>query len=117
MAGNPGPGQTRLNQAILDDPAITVALLRANAVIGLKGVFDSSGGLNSIGIQCALCHSTVDDFIAPGIGRRLDGWANRDLNVGAIVALAPNLQPVADLLGVDVGTVRKVLMAWGPGKI
>src|SRR5690348_14985065 len=116
MAGNSGPGQAKLNQAILDDAAITVALLRANAVIGLKGVFDSSGGLNSIGIQCALCHSTVDDSIAPGIGRRLDGWANRDLNVGAIVALAPNLQPVADLLGVDVGTVRKVLMAWGPGK-
>lgn len=116
MAGNPGLGRATLNQASLDDAAITVALLRANAVIGLTGVFDPSGGLHSIGIQCALCHSTVDNSIAPGIGRRLDGWANRDLNVGAIISLAPNLQPVAELLGVDVGTVRKVLMAWGPGK-
>ena len=116
MVTQAGLGRMTLNKSSLDDPAITVALLRANAVIGLTGVFDSSGGLHSIGIQCALCHSTVDNFIAPGIGRRLDGWANRDLNVGAIVALAPNLQPVADLLGVDVDTVRKVLMAWGPGK-
>jgi mono/diheme cytochrome c family protein len=68
-----------------------------------------------MGIQCAFCHSTVDGSFAPGIGHRLDGWANRDLNVGAIVALAPNLQPVADLLGVDVATVRTVLNRWGPG--
>ena len=100
----------------LDDPATTVALLHANAVVGLTGFFDNSGSLQSVGIQCALCHSTVDDVVAPGIGRRLDGRANRDLNVGRIVSLAPNLQPVADLLGVDVGTVRKVLLAWGPGK-
>jgi hypothetical protein len=99
-----------------DDPATTLALLRDNAIVGLTGFFDSSGGLRSVGIQCALCHSTVDDSIAHGIGHRLDGWANRDLNVGAIVSLAPNLQPVADLLGVDVATVRQVLMAWGPGK-
>ncbi len=58
----------------------------------------------------------MDDSLAPGIGRRLDGWANRDLNVGAIVGLAPNLQPVADLLGVDQATVRAVLASWGPGK-
>jgi hypothetical protein len=100
----------------LDDPAVTVSLLRLNAVVGLTGVFDGSGRLRSLGIQCALCHSTVDDAVAPGIGRRLDGWANRDLNVGAIVALAPNLQPVADLLGVSDTTVRAVLGSWGPGK-
>lgn len=105
-----------LSRVNLDDPATTVALLRANAVVGLTGFFDNSGSLQSVGIQCALCHSTVDDVVAPGVGRRLDGRANRDLNVGAIVSLAPNLQPVADLLRVDVGTVRKVLLAWGPGK-
>ncbi len=105
-----------LSRVNLDDPATTVALLRANAVVGLTGFFDNSGSLQSVGIQCALCHSTVDDVVAPGIGRRLDGRANRDLNVGAIVSLAPNLTPVADLLRVDVGTVRKVLLAWGPGK-
>jgi hypothetical protein len=99
-----------------DDSAITLALLRANAVVGLTGFFNSSGGLRSIGIQCALCHSIVDDVVAPGIGHRLDGRANRDLNVGAIVALAPNLIPFADLLHVNVATVRKVLLAWGPGK-
>ena len=69
-----------------------------------------------MGIQCAFCHSTVDDSFAPGIGRRLDGWANRDLNVGAIVSLAPNLKPFTDLLGVDVETVKKVLASWGPGR-
>lgn len=117
MAVNRGGAMgAAMNQATLNDPAITLALLRANAVIGLTGVFESSGSLRSIGIQCALCHSTVDNSIAPGIGRRLDGWANRDLNVGAIVSLAPNLQPVAELLGVNVATVRRVLMAWGPGK-
>lgn len=100
----------------LDDPAVTVALLRANAVVGLTGVFDNGGKLASVGIQCALCHSTVDDSFAPGIGRRRDGWANRDLNVGAIVSLAPHLEPIADLLGVDVATVKQVLAAWGPGK-
>lgn len=60
--------------------------------------------------------SSVDNALAPGIGRRLDGWANRDLNVGAIVALAPNLQPFTDLLGVDIATVRRVLGSWGPGR-
>ncbi|MBP7148975.1 MAG: hypothetical protein KBD01_15700 [Acidobacteria bacterium] len=99
-----------------DDPAVTLELLRRNAVVGVRGVFDGGGRMTSVGIQCSLCHSTVDDSIAPGIGRRLDGWANRDLNVGAIVALAPNLQPFADLLGVDQDTVRTVLRSWGPGK-
>ncbi|HVQ29888.1 MAG TPA: hypothetical protein VMV21_09935 [Vicinamibacteria bacterium] len=101
----------------LDDPATTLALLRLDAVVGVKGFFDDRApGLHSVGIQCALCHSTVDDSLAPGIGRRRDGWANRDLNVGAIVNLSPNLQPVADLLGVDEATVRAVLQSWGPGR-
>jgi hypothetical protein len=100
----------------LDDPATTLALLKLNAVVGLTGHFDPKGGIRSIGIQCALCHSTVDDAFAPGIGKRLDGWAANDLNVGAIVSLAPNLQPFSDLLGVDVPTVRKVLASWGPGR-
>jgi hypothetical protein len=100
----------------LDDPAVTLALLRLNAVVGVTGFFDASGGLRSMGIQCALCHSTVDDSFAPGIGHRLDGFAARDLNVGAIVSLAPDLRPVARLLGTDVATVKRVLAAWGPGK-
>ncbi len=90
--------------------------MKLNAVIGITGFFNNDGTLKSIGIQCALCHSTVDNAFAPGIGHRLDGWANRDLNVGAIVGLSPNLQPVADVLGVDVPTVKTVLASWGPGK-
>ncbi len=100
----------------LDDPAVTLALLKLDAVVGVKGVFASDGSLRSVGIECALCHSTVDDSFAPGIGKRLDGWANRDLNIGAIVSLAPDLKPVAHLLHTDVPTVRKVLSAWGPGR-
>lgn len=99
----------------LDDPATTLALLKLNAVLGVTGFFNEQGTLRSVGIQCAFCHSSVDDSLAPGIGHRLDGWANRDLNVGAIVALAPNLDPAAKLLGVDQATVRKVLNSWGPG--
>jgi hypothetical protein len=106
----------RAGKVNLDDPAVTLSLLRANAVVGLTGFFDKRGKFTSIGIQCAFCHSTVDDSFAPGIGHRLDGWANRDLNVGAIISLAPRLQPVANLLGVDVPTLRKVLGQWGPGK-
>ena len=100
----------------LDNPDTTLALLKLNAVVGLTGFFDNSGHLQSVGIQCALCHSTVDNSLAPGIGHRLDGWANRNLNVGAIMALAPDLSAVAALLGVDQETVRKVLNSWGPGK-
>jgi hypothetical protein len=99
----------------LNDPANTLALLKSNAVIGVKGIFQGDS-LQSVGLACALCHSTVDDSLAPGIGHRLDGWANRDINAGAIVAAAPNLQPVADFLGVNVATVLKVLNSWGPGK-
>jgi hypothetical protein len=100
----------------LTDPATTLALLKLNAVVGVTGFFGKSGKLESMGIQCAFCHSTVDDSFAPGIGRRLDGWANRDLNVGAIIALAPDLSAFANLLGVSQDTVRTVLNSWGPGK-
>jgi len=100
----------------LSDPATTLALLKLNAVVGVMGSFNENGTINSIGITCAFCHSTVDDSFAPGIGHRLDGWANRDLNVGAIVSLAPNLQPVADRLHTDVATVKTVLNSWGPGR-
>jgi hypothetical protein len=112
----------------LNDPSTTLALLKLNAVVGVTGVFSGST-LQSVGIQCAFCHSTVDNSAPslcfgaitpnPGtgcIGHRLDGWANRDLNVGAIVALAPNLQPFSELLGVSQDTVRAVLNSWGPGK-
>ncbi|MGZ4829522.1 MAG: hypothetical protein ACXV78_07755 [Candidatus Angelobacter sp.] len=108
--------QIKAGKVDLADPATTLALLQLNSVVGVTGIFDKQGKLQSMGIQCALCHSTVDDSFAPGIGHRLDGWPNRDLNVGAIVLLAPNLQPVADLLGVDIATVKKVLASWGPGK-
>jgi len=113
----------------LTDPAVTLALLKLNAVIGVTGVFNAGGSLQSMGIQCALCHSTVDDSAPtlcfgaivpnPGtgcVGHRQDGWANRDLNVGAIVALAPDLSAFASLLGTDQNTVRNVLRSWGPGK-
>jgi hypothetical protein len=100
----------------LNDPANTLALLDANAVVGVTTIRGRDGSVRSMGVQCALCHSTVDDSFAPGIGRRLDGWANRDLNVGAIVGLAPDLSAVASLLQVDQPTVRAVLASWGPGK-
>jgi len=113
----------------LNDPAVTLALLKLNAVVGVTGFSNSSGTLKSVGIQCALCHSTVDNSSPalcfgqvmpnPGtgcIGHRLDGWANRDLNIGGIVALAPDLSAFADLLSTDQATVRKVLNSWGPGK-
>jgi mono/diheme cytochrome c family protein len=108
--------QIRAGEVDLDNPATTLALLRLNAVVGVTGRFDDSGRIQSLGTQCALCHSTVDDSFAPGIGKRLDGWANRDLNVGAIVSLAPNLRPFVDLLRVDEATVRQVLASWGPGR-
>jgi hypothetical protein len=107
----------RAGEVDLTDPATTIALLKLNAVVGIKGFFDASGDtLTSVGIQCALCHSTVDDSFAPGIGRRLDGWPNRDLNVGAVINLAPDLSAVAQLLQVPVETVREVLKSWGPGR-
>jgi hypothetical protein len=121
--------QIAKDQVDLNDPGVTLALLKLNAVVGLTGFFNSSGTLRSIGIQCALCHSTVDNSAPalcagqitpnPGtgcIGHRLDGWANRDLNVGAIIALAPDLSSIASLLSTDQATVRNVLNSWGPGK-
>jgi hypothetical protein len=101
----------------LNEPANTLLLLKANAVVGVTGFFNPDGKtLKSIGIQCALCHSTVDNAFAPGIGRRLDGWPNRDLNIGAIVASAPDLSAFVKMLEVDEATVKKVLTSWGPGK-
>ena len=101
----------------LNDPSNTLALLKADMVVGVKGFFTEDGKrLRSIGITCALCHSTVDDSLKEGIGGRLDGWPNRDLNIGAIVAAAPDLSAFTQLLGVDDATVRKVLNSWGPGK-
>jgi len=102
-------------QVNLDDPATTLALLQLNAVVGVTGFF-TNGALKSLGIQCALCHSTVDDSFSPGIGLRLDGWPNRDLNVGAIIALAPDLSAVTNVLQVDEATVRNVVTNWGPGR-
>jgi hypothetical protein len=93
-------------QVDLNDPAVTVLLLSLNAVVGVKGVVDASNTLVSVGITCALCHSTVDNSFTTGIGRRLDGWPNRDLNVGAIVALSPALTPAQ----------KAVYSSWGPGK-
>ncbi len=121
--------QIRAGKVDLGSPATTLALLKLNAVVGVTGFFNSEGALQSVGIQCALCHSTVDNShpdlcfgaITPNpgtgcIGHRLDGWSNRDLNVGAIVALAPDLSAIANLLSTDQTTVRQVLNSWGPGK-
>ena len=93
----------------LTSPATTIALLKLDAVVGLKGTVETVNGVDRlarVGITCALCHSTVDNSFAPGIGKRLDGWANRDLNPGAIIALSP---------AVDAAT-KAQLNAWGKGK-
>jgi hypothetical protein len=100
----------------LDSPATTLTLLQANAVVGVTGKFDAQGNMTGMGIQCALCHSTVDDSLVAGIGHRLDGWPNRDLNVGGIVAAAPDKSALTTLLGVDEPTLLAVLNGWGPGK-
>ncbi|MGI8924827.1 MAG: hypothetical protein ACR2HJ_12525 [Fimbriimonadales bacterium] len=99
----------------LNDPKNTLLLLKAGAVVGVKGFFKGDR-IESIGITCAMCHSTVDDKFLPGIGNRLDGFPNRDLNTGVIIAAAPNLKPLMDMLQVDEATVKKVVTAWGPGK-
>lgn len=103
-------------QVDLNSPATTLTLLKLNAVVGLKGNFNTNGDMTSVGITCALCHSTVDNSFAAGIGKRLDGWPNRDLNVGVIISLTDNATFLADLLHVDVPTVMTVLQGWGPGK-
>jgi len=107
--------QLKQGKVDLNSPATTVALLKLNAVVGLKGFFQDDN-LNSVGITCAVCHSTVDNSVTFGVGHRLDGWANRDLDVGKIIAAAPDLSPFANLLGVSQATVRAVLNSWGPGK-
>jgi len=105
----------------LDDPSVTVQLVKDNAVLGVVGSFNADGSLRSIGLSCALCHSTVDNSVTVGVGKRIDGLANRDLNVGAIVASVPNLQPIVGLLrlatpSLTTDDVKKVLLSWGPGK-
>jgi mono/diheme cytochrome c family protein len=90
----------------LNDPATTVTLLKLGAVLGVIGHVDASNALTGVGITCAFCHSTVDNSFATGIGHRLDGWPNRDLNVGGIIALSPAL----------TAAQRTVYQSWGPGK-
>jgi mono/diheme cytochrome c family protein len=99
-------GALEAGQVDVNDPAVTIELLRLGAVVGLKGKVDDQGQLVSIGTTCALCHSTVDNSFTAGIGRRLDGWPNRDLNVGAILGLSPALDAA---LKAEFGT-------WGPGR-
>lgn len=93
-------------QVDLHSPATTVTLLKLNAVVGLQATVDSSNNITRVGITCALCHSTVDNSVAPGIGSRLDGWPNRDLNPGAIIALSPALNAAQ----------KAVYNSWGPGR-
>jgi hypothetical protein len=104
------------NEVNLEDPATTIALLKLDAVVGVKGFVGSNGRLHSVGITCAICHSTVDDSHSPGIGKRLDGWPNRDLDVGKIITLAPNLKPLTDRLEIGEEDLKEALLAWGPGK-
>src|SRR3569833_1736494 len=106
----------------LSDPSVTLQLIKQNAVLGVVGTFNGNM-LEKVGFTCALCHSTVNNSVAMGIGKRIDGLANRDLNVGAIIATAPNLQPVVDLLhlapqdaSLTAQDVRTVLNSWGSGK-
>src|SRR5438270_10231482 len=108
--------KVKAGQVDLDDPATTLALIKLDSVLGVKGTFNQDGSLKAIGLSCAVCHSTVDDAFIPGIGHRLDGWPNRDLNVGQIVSLAPDTSALTSLLGVDDKTLKKVLASWGPGK-
>jgi hypothetical protein len=96
----------RSGQVDLTSPAVTLALLKLDAVVGVKGTVNDAGQLTQVGITCALCHSTVDNSFAPGIGKRLDGWANSTLNVGAIVALSPVLDDAT----------KAAFRSWGPGK-
>ena len=94
-----------LASADLSDPATTVALLSLDAVVGIKASVDAQGRITRLGVTCALCHSTVDDAVMPGVGHRLDGWPNRDLDPGAIIALSPAVPDAA----------KAVYNSWGPG--
>src|SRR5436853_4714113 len=102
--------KVKAGQVNLDDPATTLALIKLNSVLGVKGTFNQDGSLKAIGLTCAVCHSTVDDAFMPGIGHRLDGWPNRDLNVGQIVSLAPDTSIRNSLLGLDVVTLNRRLL-------
>jgi hypothetical protein len=108
--------QIKQKKVDLNDPSTTVALLKLDAVVGVRGFLDKSGKVKSVGITCAICHSTVDNAFAPGIGHRLDGWPNRDLDIGKIITLAPNLKPLTDRLGISEDELKTALLAWGPGK-
>jgi cytochrome c5 len=95
-----------LDKVDLKSPATTVALLKMNAIVGLQATVDANNHITRLGVTCALCHSTVDNSVMPGIGHRKDAWPNRDLNVGAIIALSPAVPPEK----------KAVYSAWGPGK-
>jgi hypothetical protein len=98
---------------LLNDVDFTLTLLKLNAVVGVVANFDGDN-LKSIGVTCAVCHSTVDSNT--GIGKRLDGWPNQDINVGEIIAMSPDLTVFTEMLGTDVENLKKVLKSWGPGK-
>ena len=104
-----------LASADLNAPATTVALIGLDAVVGLRGVVEN-GAITKLGITCAICHSTVDNSVTAGIGKRLDGWPNRDLNPGAIIALTPGLPTLAASLAVPTADAKAALQAWGPGR-
>lgn len=93
-------------QVDMHSPATTVTLLKLGAVVGIKASVDANNNITRLGITCALCHSTVDDRIAPGIGSRRDGWPNLQLNPGAIIALSSAL----------TAAQKDVYNSWGPGK-
>jgi mono/diheme cytochrome c family protein len=95
-----------LESVDLTDPQTTVALIGLDAVVGVKGRVGDDGSLEEVGITCALCHSIVDDSVAPGIGRRLDGFPNRDLDPGFIISLSPSLTEEQ----------KAVYRSWGPGR-
>jgi hypothetical protein len=99
----------------MNDPATTLTLIKLKAVLGVVGTFDGDR-MTKVGLTCAVCHSTVDDAFAPGIGHRMDGFGNRDLNVGAIVSATPNFSAIANVLKVDVATAKKAVGLWGPGR-
>lgn len=107
----------------MDDPGVVADLIQSNAIVGVVGGFDDflvfkgAGKLKAIGTSCALCHSTVDDSVMAGVGRRLDGTPNRDLKMGAIVSLAADLNKLASFQKTDQATLRGTLAGWGPGAV
>ncbi|MDQ3516854.1 MAG: hypothetical protein M3466_00430 [Gemmatimonadota bacterium] len=96
--------------SVLDDPAMTIALINANSAVGLPikdsngdGVLDVTRG-DKVGSSCALCHSPAAEgavFSVPGggsIGRRQDGLASHNLNFGRLIATATNSRALYPLL-------------------